>query len=257
MSGRSSAPIFIVGCQRSGTTLLRLILDSHPDISCGPETRFLADLAEITGEGWPRFRLYGFPKEYWYAKIAELFESFQSEYAASRGKSRWADKTPLYALSLDFIDKLFPDCQVVHVIRDGRDVVTSHKNRWGYVSGIKAAFKWGDYIDAAQAVGRAFSPGRYYEIRYEHLVNDPEGTLRPLLEFLGEPWDDAVLDHANQPHDVLPAYAEFSASRRARSNDNSAVYRSRVGAHRKERDPVLSALFRLQWGKVLRELGYE
>ncbi|HEV8165823.1 MAG TPA: sulfotransferase, partial [Actinomycetota bacterium] len=58
-------PIFIVGCQRSGTTLLRLILDAHPNISCGPETRFLEDLARITGDGnWPRMRLFGFPKEY-------------------------------------------------------------------------------------------------------------------------------------------------------------------------------------------------
>ncbi len=52
-------PIFIVGCHRSGTTLLRIIMDSNPHISCGPETRFLADLAKITGEHWPRMQLYG------------------------------------------------------------------------------------------------------------------------------------------------------------------------------------------------------
>jgi hypothetical protein len=131
-------PIFIVGCQRSGTTLLRLILDSHPNISCGPETRFLADFARITSPPmWPRMQQYGFPKEYWHRKFAELFDSFQSDYARRRGKNRWADKIPRYALYLEYLDQLFPSCQVVHVIPDGPRRGRLAQGRFGVLLGCE------------------------------------------------------------------------------------------------------------------------
>ena len=249
-------PIFVVGCQRSGTTLLRLMLDSHPNISCGPETRFLGDLAAVTGDNWDRMRHYGFPKEYWHTKFAEMFASIQSDYAASRGKTRWADKTPRYAMSLQFIDDLFPTSQIVHVIRDGRDVVASHRDRWGWVAAAKAVEKWPRYVQAARAVGTKLPPDRYLEIRYEDLVGETEKTLRGLLDWLGEAWDEAVMAHDQHPHDVHERYAEFSAARREADGTGSAVYRTRVGAHAKEAGPLLGLLFRLRSQRVLRSLGY-
>jgi hypothetical protein len=196
MASAANSPIFIIGCHRSGTTLLRLILDAHPNISCGPETRFLADLANITADpNWQRMRLYGFPKQYWHQRIAALFDAFQSEYAHARGKVRWADKTPRYALCVDYLNELFPTCQVVHVVRDGRDVVASHRDRWGYGSALKAVKKWPWYVATARAAGARLPADRYHEVRYEDLVTDPEGTLRQLLDFLGEPWDPILLQH--------------------------------------------------------------
>lgn len=250
-------PIFIVGCQRSGTTLLRLLLDSHPNISCGPETRFLADFARITSPpAWPHMQQYGFPKEYWHGKFAELFDSFQSDYARRRGKTRWADKTPRYALHLHYLDQLFPSCQIVHVIRDGRDVVASHKDRWGYLSAVKATRKWPMYIRAARAVGHRLPASRYYEVRYEDLVADTEGTLRKLLDFLEEPWDDALLAHDTRPHDVQPRYLAFSSRRRETAREAGPVYRSRIGAYRRELGPELRLLIRTLGGRELRALGY-
>ena len=83
----SGPPIFVVGCHRSGTTLFRLILDSHPHISCGPETRFLADLEKITDDdNWPRMGLYGFSKDYWHQQVAALFNDFQSRYATAAAR---------------------------------------------------------------------------------------------------------------------------------------------------------------------------
>src|ERR687887_297180 len=80
-------PIFIVGCHRSGTTLLRLVLDSHPDVSCGPETRFLTELLAITGDKqWPHLQQYGLPRAWWQQRIAEFFGSVHGEYARRRGK---------------------------------------------------------------------------------------------------------------------------------------------------------------------------
>jgi hypothetical protein len=248
-------PIFIVGCQRSGTTLLRLMLDSHPDISCGPETRFLEGLSKVAEEASVRLSRYGFPEDYWDRKIAEFFDSFQREYAARRGRSRWADKTPRYALSLDYVNRLFPDCLVVHVIRDGRDVVVSHLGRWGYWSAVKAIHKWQRYVRTARRSGRSLPDHRYYELRYEDLVSDTEGTMRALLEFVGEPWDPQVLEYQSVPHDVGDLYQPLTSERRDSESDN-AVYRSRVGAHKEELDPLLRVLFNLRSGRLLRELGY-
>jgi sulfotransferase family protein len=249
-----SRPVFVVGCQRSGTTLLRLMLDSHPNLSCGPETRFLQQFAALTGESWDRLGLYGFPPEYWHAKAAEFFDGFQTDYARARGKSRWVDKTPRYALSMDYISTLFPTCQFVHVVRDGRDVVVSHKDRWGWWSAVKAVEKWPRYIKAARASAASLPGDRYHEVRYEELVRDPESTMRTLLAFLGEEWDDAVLHHDEHPHDVGGQYAERSAARRGDSGD--AVYRSRVGSHRRGLDPVLRLLTRVRAGRTLRAAGY-
>lgn len=250
-------PIFIVGCHGSGTTLLRLLLDSHPNISCGPETRFLADFARITSPPmWPHMQNYGFPKEYWHRKVADLFDSFKRDYARRSGKVRWADKTPRYALSLDYLDQLFPSCQVVHVIRDGRDVVASHKDRWGYISAVKACKKWPMYIRVARTAGDRLSPSRYYEVRYEDLVGDTETTLRKLLDFLAEPWDDVLLDHDSRPHDVPAPYLAFSSNRRSMATERGPVYRSRIGAYRRELGPELRLLSRLLGGRELRALGY-
>jgi len=257
MTTTTTRPIFIVGCQRSGTTLLRLMLDSHPNVSCGPETRFLQDFAKLTSDSWDRLSLYGFPKSYWIDKAAEFFDSFQTEYAKSRGKTRWADKTPRYALSLGYIDELFPACQIVHVIRDGRDVVASHRDRWGYWSAVKAVEKWPRYIRTARRVGDRLPDDRYTEVRYEDLVLNTDATLRELLEFLGEPWDDAVLHYDQAQHDVAGRYEQFSKDRRGDAGDGGAVYRSRVGAHRREIDPLLRTLFAVRAGSTLRALGYK
>src|SRR5215213_3907425 len=106
------------------------------------------------------------------------------------------------------------------------------------------------------ALVRARGQGRYHEVRYEELVSDPEAALRELLDFLGEPWDEAVLDYDRQPHDVQPRYAAFSSSRRVAAGERSAIYRSRVGAGHRELDPLLRLLVRLFGGATLRELGY-
>jgi hypothetical protein len=255
-AGRMPRPIFIVGCQRSGTTMLRLMLDAHPRISCGPETRFLADLERIVGRDWKRLSQYGFSQEEWLTRIASFFDGFQADYARQHGKVRWADKTPLYALSLGFITRLFPDCQVVHVIRDARDVAVSHRKRFGYWSCVKSAVKWPRYIEAARAVGRGLPADRYYELRYEDVVADPATTVRSLFDFFGEPWEPAVLDYDKHSHDVPEKYTAEAAKRRRASRTSSAVYRSRVGAHSRELDPLTRLLIWRFGRSTLRELGY-
>lgn len=249
-------PVFVVGCQRSGTTMLRLVLDSHPHISCGPETRFLADLERVLGSDWQRLSRYGFSQEEWLERIADFFGGLQSDYARARGRVRWADKTPLYALSLDFITRMFPDCQVVHVIRDGRDVAVSHRKRFGYWSSVKSTVKWPRYVAAARDVGRRLPPDRYYELRYEDVVDDSETALRGLFDFLDEPWVPQVLDYTERAHDVPAKYHAEAERRRRASRSGAPIYRSRVGSHRRELDPVTRVLCWWFGRSTMKELGY-
>ncbi|BCJ63709.1 sulfotransferase family protein [Polymorphospora rubra] len=252
----STAPIFLVGCQRSGTTMLRLVLDSHSRISCGPETRFLTDLERIVGRDWERLARFGFPQDDWLRRIADFFGGIHHDYATGRGKARWADKTPLYAMSLPFVTKVFPDAQIVHVIRDGRDVVVSHRKRFGYWSAVKCVVKWPRYIHTARAAGRELPADRYHELRYEDAVNEPEKTMRALFEFLGEPWEPDVLEYGDKQHDVAAKYTVEADRRRAAAKTDAPIYGSRVGTYRRELDPLLRLLVFVFSRSTLRELGY-
>jgi hypothetical protein len=255
-SDNASPPIFIVGCPRSGTTLLRLMLDAHPNIACGPETRFLRDFEKVTGEHWHRISRFGFPKEYWYAKFAELFGSFQLEYAQAKGKSRWADKSPIYTVILPFLLGMFPSAQIVHIIRDVRDVTCSHRDTFGYKAALGAPRKWSSFVSEARRVGSTLPATQYHEIRYEALISKTEPTLRTLIEFLGEPWDDTVLDYEAAPHDVNPKHHQRTDARRREAGTTVGVYQSRVGAHRRSMDPLLRAATLTCARTTMRELGY-
>jgi hypothetical protein len=251
-------PIFVIGCGRSGTTLLRLMLDSHPRISAGEETKFLVDFERILTDHWSLLKAYGFPREWWVGRIRSFYQSFQTEYLKRRGKARWAEKSPIYTFHLEFIGELFPDAQYVHVIRDGRDVVASFRERWGYLAGLRAANSiWRESVVRAREFGARLPAGRYHELRYEALVADAEKEMRSLLSFLGEEWDPRVLRFHEVEHDSTARYAAYTSGRREAAGDPSApIYRAREGAGRRRLDPALAAVLQRSSGKLLTELGY-
>ena len=256
-AARSEAPIFVIGAPRSGTTLLRLILDSHPRISCGEETHFLRDLGSIVGRHWDLVATYGFDRAWWIARIAAFYEGFQADVLARTGKARWAEKDPTYTLILDLIDEVFPDAVYVHLLRDGHDVVASFRDRWGYRSAARAArSEWARYVRSARALGARLPPQRFVELRYERLVGDPEGEARRLFGFLGETWHPEVIDFDPAEHTATDRYQRFTASRRSAGGDDATIYRSRVGAGRAGLDPILRTLLRRGAGELLEELGY-
>jgi len=246
----ANKPIFIVGSERSGTTLMRSLINAHPNISCGEETHFLSCLEGIVGAKWRLIKDYPFEKEYWYEQIRELFDGFKTETAEKQGKSRWGDKTPIYVLRLDFINQLFPDCQVIHMIRDGRDVVASSMERWGYKRGLTATKRWGKSVRAGRSFGRSVSQERYIEIRYEDLVVAPESTMQQVCQFLQEPWEPALLEQG--------IYRDANTEKRRQATGNSEIlfYASRIGVGKKELDPLIKSLFRYYSGSLLKELGY-
>jgi hypothetical protein len=250
-------PIFIVGSPRSGTTLLRLIMDSHPNISCGPETKFLTEFKKVTSNYWDTVKNFGFERTYWYEKTADYFNAFQQEYLQKRGKKRWAEKTPGYTINLDYINCLFPNSQIIHIIRDGRDVVASHRDRWGYKSALNSIDTWKKYVKMARDFGKNLPKDRYFELRYEDLVTQTEPQLRALFEYLQESWDPIVLKYNEVPHDVADVYQKATDERRKIGKDSSLIYSSQVGSGQQKLDMFLKFRFNQKAGDLLRELGYQ
>src|SRR3954452_1268100 len=197
---------FIVGCQRSGTTLLRAMLDSHSQVAVPGEShfipamearrdryeqadgfdivRFVADLADH-----PRFvrwelpagdvqhALASDPPADLAAALVRLYEC----YAERQGKPRYADKTPEYVLQMPLLARLFEDSVFVHIIRDGRQVVASLLDQeWGAKTAILAAKIWVSYVKSGRHAGQSLGPDRYREVRYEELVAEPAAVLGDL-----------------------------------------------------------------------------
>ena len=209
----TAAPFFVVGCARSGTTLLRLMLDSHPRLAVPPESHFIPRLAPSDLNRpfdverileHPQVRLWDVDGDDVRATAAELHATTYAQqvdalfttYARSEGKLRWADKTPGYVEHLPQLAALFPTARFVHLIRDGREVATSLAEwPWGPASPIAGAFWWRRKVRAGRRAGALLGPERYLELRLEDLVHDPEGELRRLCAFISEEFDAAMLDY--------------------------------------------------------------
>jgi hypothetical protein len=203
----------IVGVPRSGTTLLRMMLDAHSALAIPPETGFLLPLAALdsaAGDGraaaaaitraetWPDFHLDATAFEAAIARLtrctpAEVARTFYRMYASRFGKARWGDKTPAYGTAIDQIAALLPEAHIVHIIRDGRDVMLSVRGLW---------FRPGDTVEAcaedwARRVARTREIGqrlpRYLEVRYESLVTSPETTLKTICRFIDLAFEPAML----------------------------------------------------------------
>jgi hypothetical protein len=212
---------FVVGCPRSGTTLLRAMLDSHPDLAVPGESYFIVELApQFSPKRFRRFKLDRFadvllahPRfEHWELPAADVRAAFAAEqpddyaaalrvlyatYARAQGKPRYGDKTPNYVLDLPLLGDLFPEAQFVHMVRDGRDVALSvtQIEGWGPSKIEGAARYWVKHVDAGRRAGNALGPHRYHEVHYDDLVDEPETTLRSVCRFFGLSYDPVMLDY--------------------------------------------------------------
>jgi hypothetical protein len=187
-------PIFIVGCPRSGTTILRWSLDSHPRISAGPEESALYYLSKgDNAKARERRDGYGVEEESWYAMVRGLVEGLMRPYAENQGKTRWALKHPELCFSIPFLNKIYPECQVIHIVRDPSDVIASCQGLFGRSLTHRYGRLWDSSVRTAERDGPKLGADRFKTIRYEDLVTEPEKQLRELIEWLGEPWSDEAL----------------------------------------------------------------
>ena len=262
----NSGPIFVVGAGRSGTTLMRVMLDSHPRICCGPELKLLLYIGQqyqmFTGGGLrPILESYGNTVSDVQRQFREFIEGLVENFRRASGKPRWAEKTPTNVEVMVPLGEIFPDAQFIHILRDGRDVTCSLVTMdWINLStGRKmpmaenitsAARYWRDTITAArkQAAHPSLT-GRVLEVRYEALVTEPAATMRQVLAFLGEEWDDAVLSHHTKDRKSEPT--ESSTTQVSKPITQSAL--GRWQRDMTERD---KADFKAEAGALLTELGY-
>ncbi|MGE0294954.1 MAG: sulfotransferase [Hyphomonadaceae bacterium] len=208
----SFQPIFVVGCPRSGTTLLSVILDRHSEVAVPPETHFAeAVIPAASGENalladgadaslgavktlireTPLNDLGLDPRAVW-ARLRErpvtparLLRSVLQEYASLRKKPKVAEKTPGHELHLDQILAWCPRARFVWIVRDGRAVVESQRRmHWIAQPVWQLSLHW--RRSAIQTLRfEAKHPGRIYRIRYEEMVRDPRRALEPMHKFLG------------------------------------------------------------------------
>lgn len=201
-------PIFIIGTFRSGTTLLRFILDSHSHIACPPESKFLEPLARLydSTSCMRALDFMGYEKEFIRNKIKDLSDSFFIPYMLARKKNRWADKTPEYVRILEFIEWLYgPHCKYILIYRNGLDVAGSMVNmpieRLGSNKNIDDALEYWAHDMEIMMPWKVKYPNRCFSLKYENLCADPKPLLLKLFDFLGEEWEEGVLKWYQKGHD--------------------------------------------------------
>jgi hypothetical protein len=192
------APLFIVGSMRSGSTMLRLMLDSHPRIAIPSETGFMG-AAEAThripdwkfGEGW--YERLGWSQAEVDERLRDFFDGMFRRYAAEQGKPRWGEKTPFHTAHMARMAQIFPDAGFVGIVRHPGAVASSLRRRFHY-GFAEAVTYWSDTNKQMLTAGMALGD-RFALCRYEDVVTHGEPVLRELLGFLGEPWAPEVLHH--------------------------------------------------------------
>jgi hypothetical protein len=283
---------FVVGLTRSGTTLLRMMLDAHPELTVPPETHFVPDLIKAAkAEGatgasmlaaltenrtWGDF---GVSEEDMLQRLERVrpgdagaaVRAFFRAYADRQGKPRWGDKTPAYMLSVARIGRALPEARFIHLIRDGRDVALSQTARAinEQPPPPEQAARWVKRIQKSREQANQLGGDRYIEARYEDLVRDPEPTLRRICEFVELDFDQRMLTYYEHAAERLN---EMAGELRPEGHHAKQEAGYRIENHRpttkppdpgkldkwrREMDPADLAAYNEVAGEMLRELDYE
>ena len=282
----------IVGAPRSGTTLLRFMLDAHSELALPPETGFLTVAPALTGSGdklrekffhavvnyaapagpWPDFEI---PQEvFWDAltqirpfDISEGYREFYRLYAERCRKPRCGDKTPLYCRHIDTIRTVLPEARFIHIIRDGRDAALSLRRMWfspGSKIEIQASY-WRDCVLAARTAG--VGRGDYIEIRYEELILNTREVLARVCAHLALTFEEGMLSYYKRAPDRLKEHkGRLFANGTVLTQKERIQQQQRVtsppdptciSAWKRLMKPLERKRFQLVAGDLLKELGYE
>jgi len=288
---RTPAP-FVVGVNRSGTTLLRMMLDAHPELTIPPETHFIPEVIRRANHENTRRRLirsitkhprwgdFGLDEGEFRTRAKRVrpltasgaIRCFYELYAEQQGKQRWGDKTPRYMRAMPRIARALPEARFIHLIRDGRDVALSQRERvidGENVTMAAMAERWQRRIVAAREGADDVRDDVYLEVRYEDLVTETEATLRRICSFIELPFDPAMLDYHRRAEERL---AEMN---RDLDNSDNGIVRTatnRLAAHALTTEPPTTnrcgrwrtemkaaevAEFEGVAANLLAELGYE
>ncbi len=283
----------IVGAPRSGTTLLRFMLDAHPELAIPPETGFFSLDLNLPGSSdldrreffeaivgfpadAPAWQDFHIPPEQFWERLARVepftipagYRAFYRLYAERFGKRRWGDKAPIHCFYMDRIEAALPEAHFIHILRDGRDVCLSLRPMWfspGWEVETQARH-WCHFVSSARAHGAARR--RYLEIRYEDLVAQPDAVLRRVCAFVELPYAQAMLDYHMRTPDRLQEHEarlrpdgsvvvskEQRLRQQAKTREPPDI--SRVLAWKSAMHPDERRRYEAVAGALLAELGYE
>ncbi len=219
------SPIFIVGANRSGTTLLRLILNAHPNLAIPEEVVYFG--SSLAGVPIGRWRDPGLTKEAYTSFVMQFLDNncqplgdidrdelldtileegpadFRRPYqcvleawAGRQGKSRWGEKTPGNLFYADIIHEMFPDARFIHLVRDPRAGVSSMLGTSFFPNDVVFnALGRAKFMTEGRALLERHVPAEQrFLLRYEDIVAAPEPTIRALCDFLGEAFEPAMMD---------------------------------------------------------------
>lgn len=282
MLGNSINPVFIVGFQRSGTTLLRMMLNAHPEIAIphdsaelwfnyrdkaaseygglsddGQVARMVDDLlAEPRIKAWqtdlPREQLLAEPLP---KGFPEVMRRFHEVFARLHGKQIWGDKNTGTLVALDVLNRDFPDCKIIHLVRDGRDCALSHMSKeyiYGYENVLRSAVEWREQTSLCHKMGAMLPPERFLESRYEDLILTPETELQKICAFLGVEYAPQMMKYYEQVDANVP-----EEKRGLWPLLNKPPMASNVFKWKTKMTPQDRAVFERNAGELLRALGYE
>lgn len=268
-------PFFVVGHPRSGTTLLRFMLSSHPRLHIPEETGFIPFLVKDVNAplGLEQVRsilarlgklnylwdhlvddVPAFYRSLPEPRLTYLLDALYRQQIAEYGASRWGDKTPTYVGYIPLLNEIFPTAQFIHVIRDGRDATLSALAKWPergrYMDSYYLLANWVRNVRAGREDGPALGPSRYLEVRYETLVEQPQQVLEEILAFLGEELHPGMLDHTRLARKLGPGPQDHVEVQQPIST--ASVQRWRT-----EMTPFDQKLANHIAGDLLEELGYQ
>lgn len=213
-------PVFVVGMNGSGSTMLADSLGRHPDLYVFENETWVlpwfirnagryGDLEHDFGARRRLADALGSARAFWQRNskspvhvpdaalsepgFASVADAVYRHFAAKSDKTRWGDKSPMYLQHVGLLARTFPDARFVHIYRDGRDAAQSFHRRWGYHP-LRTLYRWKKIVGAGQQQGAQLGPERYMEVSYEQLTRDPEPWMRKICAFLGMAFDPCVLE---------------------------------------------------------------
>ena len=244
----SDRPILVVGSPRSGTSLVRSMLNAHPHIFCPDwETGVFLALDKVLNGDFrtihqvlPNMPLHR-PDLVDWARACVL--DLMRRFAEKCGKQRWAEKTPGHVRCIKTIHEVFPGAHFLHVIRNGYEVVRSLQNMVWAPRKIRWSTRaWVESVRAGREAGGELAPDLYREVRYEELTARPEEVLRDVCRFLGEPF--------------VPELLEFhKPEKNTWGSDSPALQKKSLGRY-KELGWIERLVFNRLAGPLMQELGY-
>ena len=271
-------PIFIVSSPRSGSTLLRLLLNSHSKIAIPPpgfmfpffypfmysygdlqgEESFLAFIDDVLEhqriKGWPD------PIKYDEIRAADPERTFAGVYRAiheiwgkRRGKLRWGEKTPRNSFWMAEILECFPDSVFIHILRDGRDVAVDWVENLDWPKNAYAtAIEWSEHVHVIESWKTKLLKDQFLEIRYEDLVRAPTEVLGRVCDFLSESYEPDMLKYYTS--DEAQTWSGSEGCHRMVSRPITDDY---VGIHRKILSVADRQMLATAIGPALETYGYE